>query len=192
MYPKRNNEMTVLSLYTKDYSKQMYLREISRLSKLPLKTIQNTLKTLEQEKIIKSVIRGKNKYFMLNLNNIITKLYLHSAELYKTIQFLHTYPHFKSFMKSIETNTPKIVFGSFAKSFADKDSDVDILSISTSEQKLPTHLLPNKIQQINMSEKDFVQALEKKEPLIKEIEEAHIILNNHSFFINLMWKCYAR
>ncbi|MBI2671531.1 nucleotidyltransferase domain-containing protein [Candidatus Woesearchaeota archaeon] len=187
MYQKRNNELEVISLFRGDYKSRHYLREIRRLSKLPLKTCQNVLVNLEKAKILKSSLEGKNKYFSLNLENIKTKLYLLQAEVYQTDIFLEKYSQIKMFLKSIKTTVPIIVFGSFAKFKADRGSDLDLLIISKEKIKLPFHLLPFKPHQINMAGKTFLKALKKQENLVKEIEENHIILNNHSFYINIMW-----
>jgi hypothetical protein len=192
MYPNRNKELEVISLFRGDYKARFYLREISKLSKLPLKTCQNTLTNLEKAKILKSKIEGKNKYFSLNLENIKTKSYLQQAEIYQTDLFLEKYPQFKMFLKSLKTTAPIIVFGSFAKFTADKNSDLDLLIITDKELNLPFHLLPFKPHQINMPEKMFLKAIDKQEDLIKEIEENHIILNNHSFYINTMWGYYGK
>ena len=37
MYHYRNNELEIISLFRGDYKARFYLREISKLSKLPLK-----------------------------------------------------------------------------------------------------------------------------------------------------------
>jgi len=192
MYQNRNNELEVISLFRHNYKARFYLREISKISKLPLKTCQNTLTKLEKSKILKSKIEGKNKYFLLNLENIKTKSYLQQAEIYQTDIFIEKYPAFKMFLKSLKITAPIIVFGSFAKFTADKNSDLDILVISDKELKLPFHLLPFKPHQIIMTEKTFLKALNQQENLIKEIEDNHIILNNHSFYVNVMWEYYER
>lgn len=192
MYPNRNNELEVISLFRVNYNARFYLREISKLSRLPLKTCQNTLLNLEKSKILKSQIEGKNKYFALNLENIKTKSYLQQSEIYQTDLFIEKYSQIKMFLKSLKTTAPIIVFGSFAKFTADKNSDLDLLVISDKELKLPFHLLPFKPHQINMAEKTFLKAIDKQEDLIKEIEENHIILNNHSFYVNIMWGYYGK
>lgn len=192
MYQKRNKELEVLALFTENYKRELYLREISKLSKIPLKTTQNILKSLEQNKILKSAQRGKNKYFSLNGANMQTNFYILQAEIHKTTMFLEKYPQFKIFLKEVATGSPMIVFGSFAKFTADKNSDLDVLTISEIEPKLPSHLLPNKIQLINLSESNFVKSIERQETLIKEIEKNHVILNNHSFYVNAMWNYYGR
>ena len=193
MYQKRYvRELEIIALYRSGYKKRFYLREISKLSKLPLKTSQNILANLEKSKILKSKVEGKNKYFSLNLDNIQAKSYLLQSEIYNTDLFLENYPQFKTFLKSLSTNTPLIIFGSFAKFKADKDSDLDLLVISEKEQKLPFHLLPHKVHQVNLGESTFIKAVKEQETLIKEIEESNIILNNHSFYINVMWDYYGK
>jgi len=193
MYQNRNNELEVISLYRLDYkNSRFYLRQISRLSKIPLKTCQTALMNLEKAKILKSKIEGKNKYFALNLDNIKTKSYLLQAEIYRTDIFLEAYPLIKTFLKSLNTNIPIIVFGSFARLKADKNSDLDLLIVSGEKEKLSYHLLPYKIHQVNISESSFSKAIKEQETLIKEIEENHVILNNHSFYINAMWENYGK
>jgi len=191
MYQNRNNELGVISLFRGNYKTRFYLREISKLTKIPLKTCQNVLKNLETFKVLKSKTEGKNKYFSLNLENIKTKSYLLQAEIYKTDVFLEKYPQIKVFLKSLKTNAPIIVFGSFARLSADKNSDLDLLIISEKEIKLPFHLLSFKPHQINLTEKTLFKSIKEQEDLIKEIEENHIIINNHSFYINIMWDCYG-
>ena len=192
MYQNRNNELEIISLFRGNYKTRFYLREISKLSKLPLKTCQNVLSILEKAKILKSKIEGKNKYFSLNLENIKTKSYLLQSEIYQTDLFIEKYSQFKMFLKSLQTTAPIIVFGSFAKLTAHKTSDLDLLIISKRELKLPFHLLPFKPHSVNLTEKTFIKSLKEQENLIEEIEENHIILNNHSFYIDIMWRQYGK
>lgn len=192
MYQNRNKELEILALFIGGYDRQFYLREISKLARLPLKTTQNLTAYLEKNRIMKGSMRGKNKYFKLNLDNVKTKLYLIQTELHKTALFTDKYPVFKPFMKGIRTNTPLIVFGSFAEFKADKASDLDLLVISKEKQALPFYLLPYNVHLIELSETSFVKALEKKEALVGEVGEKHIILNNHSFFVNTMWNWYGK
>ncbi len=189
MYQKRNNEFEVVSLYLGDYTRRYFLREIARETKLPLKNVQRALNSLEDKKIFHSKLDGKNKYFSLNLDNVLSKLYLLHAELQKTQRFLEAYPLCKPFLKSL-SHTPIIVFGSFARFAAGKHSDFDMLIISEEEPAL--HLLPYKIHPLRMKEKTFIKAVLRQETLIKEIEQNHIILNNHSFYVEHLWRHYAK
>lgn len=191
MYQKGNKELEIISLYT-DYTKQFYLREISKLSGIPLKTTQNITSNLERKGILKSNTKGKNKYFKLNLDNIQTKLFILESEVHKTIQFLDKQPLFKTFLKEVKNNDTIILFGSLAKLTPGKNSDADLLIITGNEEKQPYHLLPYKTHEVRLTETTFTKALEKKETLIKEIEEHHVILNNHSFYTNQLWNYYGK
>ncbi|MBS3074286.1 nucleotidyltransferase domain-containing protein [Candidatus Pacearchaeota archaeon] len=191
MYQKRNKELDVISLYSRDYKSEFYLRQISKLARLPLKTCQNILVNLEKDRILKSKIDGKNKYFSLNLNNISVKSYLLRAEIHKLDIFLEKYPEFKTFLKSVNTNSVLIIFGSFAKFRADKSSDLDLFIVSDKKEELPFHLLPYKIHQNSLKEESFKKAIVRKETLVKEIEENHIILNNPSSYVNIIWAYYG-
>jgi len=191
MYQKGNKELEIISLFRGNYKKRFYLREISKIANMPLKTCQNTLSKLEESKILKSNVEGKNKYFALNLENIKTKLYLQHAEIYQTDKFIEKHKLIKTFLKSTNTAATIIIFGSFAKSLENKNSDLDMLIVSNKAEALSNHLLPSKLHKIKMSEKNFLKAINQQENLIKEIEENHIILNNHSFYVNIMWNYYG-
>jgi hypothetical protein len=41
-----------------------------------------------------------------------------------------------------------------------------------------------------MTENIFSKTLEKGENVLKEIQDNHIILNNHSFFVNSFWSYF--
>lgn len=191
MYQKRNNQLAILALYAGDYTQQFYLREISRAAGIPLKTTQDALSRLAEQRIIKSITKGKHRYFRLNLESIRTRLHLLRAEMHKTFEFLERYPAFEMFLKEMAPDVPLLVFGSFARLEAKKDSDADLLVVSSSRIKLPSHLLSHRIHEIRLSEDDFRKGLEDKEALIEEIREHHIILNGHSFFVNSLWDRYA-
>ncbi len=189
MFQKRNKELEVLKLYLGDYSRRLYLREIAKLSMMPVKTAYTVLESLGKARILRAEVSGKNKYFSLNFENIEAKSMLLQAEVGKTMDFLGKYPAFRTFLKDMRTSSTVMVFGSFAEFRAGKDSDVDIIVIGR-KQELPFHLLPNKVHEIGMTEEEFMKAWEK-ETLIRKVRENHVILNNHSFFVNMMWEKYA-
>lgn len=192
MYPNiYNNEFEILKLFSENYDAEFYLREMSRLSNLPLKTTQNTLNYLENLKILKSTVQGKNKYFSLNLENISTKYYLLQTEVYNTLNFVEKYPLLKTFVKEIKINSTLIIFGSFASLKADRKSDLDILLISKNEEDIKTHTIPVKSHIIKLRENEFIENLRENNAFIKEIKKKHIILNNHSFYVNTLWEHYG-
>lgn len=186
MYQKRDK---ILRIYLRNFKVRYYLREVSKLTGLPLRTTQRLLTKLEEEKVMKSERVGKNKYYFLNLGNIRTKLHILISEISKTIDFLSRYKVFNLFLKE-KINACLIVFGSFAEFKPEKTSDLDLLIIG--DKNLPYHLLPYKVHKINLTEKQFEKALMKKEPLMKEILKKHIILTKHSYFVDKLWDYYEK
>ena len=162
MYKKINKEWEVIGLFTSDYNGRFFLRQISRLTKMALKSTQNVVAGLEREGVLKSKMEGKNKYFTLNLSNIRTKSYILQAELYRADKFVEQFSPLKIFLKSLTTNIPIIVFGSYARREATKESDLDVLVLSSDRPALPFHLLPYKIHQINIHEDAFKKSMAGK------------------------------
>lgn len=183
----------ILSLYCGDLKRKLHLREISRLSKLPLKTTSNHLRRLEKIKIIRSSLIGRHKYYELNLDNIKTKFLLIQTEIYRTSIFLSKYSVFKLFLNEVKPNNFMIVvFGSFAEFTATKNSDLDMLIISDKSLELPFYLIPYNIHEINLTSEEFLHSLEKDEVLMKEIITNHIVLYNHSYFVDSIWWYYGK
>ena len=80
--------LKIIGLYTANYRKSLHLREIARETDVDVKSIQLQMRKLERINILSSVIRGRNKEYTLNLNNIITKNYLIMAESFLTVIYL--------------------------------------------------------------------------------------------------------
>ena len=192
MYRKRDNKSRIMGLYVVDYRGQFYVREIARLLRIPLKNVQMALNLLEQEKIVKSRVSGKNKYFQLNLDNIQTKFMLIKTEIDRTMEFIEKKKGMNLFLKELKTDATCIIFGSYAREMEQKNSDIDLLTVTEKKEELPFHLLPLKVHQITISEKTFKAALQARETLIKEIEKNHILLNNHSWYVREMWHNYEK
>jgi len=88
------------------------------------------------------------------------------------------------------------LFGSFALGTNTKESDIDLIyigEINNNEKEIIKSLgkVYNKeIHLTIMSLKEFKEQLHKQNSLIKEIIKNHIILYNHDFLINGLWRYY--
>lgn len=190
MSQKRN---IILGMFCHNLKRRFYLRELSRLSRIPLRTTSRVLEELEKSGIILSKCEGRNKYFELNLGSIKARFLIQGAEIWRTIAFLERYLVFKSFLKEIKpVNCAVIIYGSFAESKAARDSDLDVLIVCDKEPDLPEYILPYTLHKVRLSKSEFLRGLEKDEPLLREILLNHIILYNHSFFVDAMWWYYGR
>jgi len=197
-YNINQTTLKILGLYLNDYKKSLHLREISRETKIDVKAIQLQLKKLEKINVLSSIIRGRNKDYRLNLNNVTTKYYLIMAEVFISIIYLKKNFLIKKIVEEIENkiHEPIILFGSFAKETHTKESDVDVFIISDKkiESSLiieSTDIIGREISLKSANRKQFLEGLRNNDPLIKEVVSNHIILKGADEFSDIMWSYHA-
>ena len=198
-YNINQTTLKILRLYSNDYTKSLHLRAIARETQVDVKAVQLQLKRLEKMNILSSVLKGRNKEYALNLGNSITKYYMVMAETLACISYLRRNFLIKKIVEEIGNKIDGILilFGSFAKGNATKESDVDLFVISEKKPSRPVaeeagDLVARSISIKSMSRKQFRDGLEEKDPLVNEIISNHITLKGVDDFCDLMWRYYAR
>lgn len=195
------HELDIISLYLSDYKRKIHLREIARLLNANHRTIALTLQKLEEKQILIFETIGKNKLYSLNINNISTREYITCTESVQKMKFFEKHFLFKKlltqlspFLEKQNNVLPIIIFGSYAKATEEKDSDIDILLFKDMKGKdLGIKIKEfakqyNKTIQIQEATREqFEAGLWEKDPLVMEIVNHHIILNNNQFFIGMLW-----
>jgi len=170
MVQKRNNtKLDIIELLQK---KEYYVREMAKRLDIPHSTILRKLNSLKKENVIDSKREGKNKIFFLK-KNIITKSYILKTELNKLIKLLREYPELSIIFEEILKKTEEkliILFGSYAKKIAKKNSDIDIY-IETKNKNIK-RLVEEIHSKINVK----IGSFDAKSLLIKEIIKNHIII----------------
>ncbi|MEM5811661.1 MAG: nucleotidyltransferase domain-containing protein [Candidatus Aenigmatarchaeota archaeon] len=186
--------LEILSLYTSNYEAKIHLREITRKIKTDTKTASLNLKKLLELKVLKSAKIGKHKEFFLNNENIVSKYFLIITEIYKSFTFLSThFKIFKIFEMLEELADGIIIFGSYAKNIATKESDLDLLIINgniESKRMEAENLYGIKISPKYFSTKEFIRAQKVKDILFIEVLSSHIILKGFELFVNTTWRNY--
>src|SRR3989338_8697139 len=98
---------------------------------------------------------------------------INNAEHYKLIQSIKEYPLLRNIILNIKAN-PKIklaiLFGSYAKGLAHKDSDIDIYIETTSKE------LKKELEQLNLKASVKIGKYNPDSLLIKEIKKNHVIV----------------
>lgn len=165
----------------KDYSKEIVLNllkmtnHIRRLAK-ELQTnqmmISRKIKELEQDNIVDYKQEGRNKaYFLKKTLEAQESIFI--AEHYKLIRTVKEYPSLRNIILKIKTD-PKIklavLFGSYAKGLAHKDSDIDIYIETVNKE------LKKEIEQLNTKVSVKIGKYDPNSLLIKEIEKNHVII----------------
>lgn len=170
MVQKRNiTELDVIEILLKN---ENHIRGIAKNLNDSHSTILRKLNNLKKENVVDSKIEGKNKVFFLK-NNLISKKYILQSELQKLIKLLNKYPELNIIFDEILKSTNEklvILFGSYAKGLAKKDSDIDIY-IET-ENRNVKKIIENIHSKINVK----IGIFDNKSLLIKEIIKDHVIL----------------
>lgn len=191
--------LKIIGLYTDNYKKSIHLREIARETDVDVKSIQLQLKKLERINVLSSILKGRNKEYTLNLNNIITKYYLIMAESFISVIYLKKHFLIKKILDEMgnKIDDPLILFGSFVKGGHTKESDIDLFVIS--EKKIDksialqtSDLLDRDINIKSSNKTLFLDGLRNKDPLINEVVSNHIILKGIDEFCEILWRYYVR
>lgn len=190
--------LKILGLYTNDYKKSLHLREISREIQADVKTTQLQLKKLEKINVISSSIKGRNKEYVLNLGNILTKYYMIMAETFASIIYIKKNFLIKKVISEIEgkIDGTLILFGSFVKGGYTKESDIDLFVISDKKIKKSivfetAKLIDREINIQSTTGERFLAGLKNKDPLVNEVVSNHIVLKGADKFCDIMWSYHA-
>ena len=130
------------------------------------------IKSLFKENVVDYREEGKNKTYFLK-KNPETKAYTFMTEHYKLIKVLEKYPSLRGIIEKIQKDKNiklAILFGSYAKHKAKKESDIDIY-IETKNRKIKEDL-----ERIDSELSVKIGDYDTKNLLIKEIEKNHIVI----------------
>lgn len=155
-----------------------HLRGIAKLLDASHSTVSRTLARFIDENVLDFKTEGKNKVFFIK-KNLQAKNYVFNAERYKLIQLLKQYPELGIIIEDVLKNCDAkmiILFGSFAKGTAKKDSDIDIY-IETTDRKIK-----DKIETLHSKISVKIGDFDTHDQLIKEIIKNHIIVKGADDF----------
>lgn len=149
----------------------LYVNEISRKLDLDKRNLVKKLKELEEEGILKSVIRGNQKIFSINKSFSLFNEYRQIV--FKTIGIENKIRDICSKVEGVER---AYIFGSYAKNDLDTHSDIDLLVIGNHKvASLQRHI--NKLQEqidreiniINMDKNEFENRKKRKDTFVENI-----------------------
>jgi len=149
-----------------------HIRGLAKIININHTNIARKINKLYRENIVDYEIKGKNKVFFLK-KTIEAKQYVYMTEHYKLLKLLQKYPALRKIIETIQKkNNIKlaIIFGSYAKHTAKKESDIDIY-IETTNRKIKREL-----EFIDSKLSIKIGAYNKDNLLIKEIEKSPIII----------------
>ncbi len=151
---------------------ESHLRGIAKQLDASHSTISRILDRLYKENIMDFRKEGRNKVFFIR-RNLQAKNYVFNAERYKLIKLIKQYPELSVIIENILKNCDEkliILFGSYAKGIAKKDSDIDIF-IESSDRKAK-----DKAESLHSRIKAKIGNFDLDSMLIREIIKNHVIL----------------
>ena len=117
---------TVLGYFMLHEGQELYVNEMARRLKLDQGNLYRKLKELEKEGILKSELRGKERYYSLNTSFALREEY--KKIILKTVGLEHL---LKEALQRVEGLKEAYLFGSYAKDQMDAASDIDLLAIGS-------------------------------------------------------------
>lgn len=175
-----NETIEILKLLISNKEEIFSIRKISKIRKINYKSAYLSLRFLEKEKlvILKRIGNTLSCTFNNKFNDLVFKAeYLRREEVLKNKNFFIVY----NGLKEINKQFILLLFGSYAKGTANKDSDIDLLLISNKEVDeiihTKTRLLPINFHLTTISYEEFVSMLKSKEfTVVSEVIKKNIIL----------------
>jgi len=147
-------------------------RELSKELRMPLTTIQRALKQMIDANLIEFEVSGKNKIFTIK-KNILAKKFVYNAENYKLMKLIDKYPFFEPLISDIlkeSKNNIMLLFGSYARFDAVKQSDIDLYVETKSKD------VKKKLEMINSKLNVKIGLFDLDSLLVKETIKNHVIL----------------
>lgn len=180
MVQKRDNlELDIVGLLFKS---ENHVRGIAKKLNESHSTILRKLNSLQKENVIDSKKEGKNKIFYLK-KNIVSRSYILQAELHKLTKLLRSNPELSIIFEDVLEKTDEkliVLFGSYAKGLAKKDSDIDIY-IETKSRSVK-----KAVEEIHSNINVKIGTFDIKSPLIKEIIKDHVLLRGIEVFYEML------
>ncbi len=135
-------------------------------------TAHRRLTALFKQNIIDYSVEGKNKVFSIK-KTLLAKTFMYRAEQYKFTKLILAYPFMAVILDEVlkKCNAQLILlFGSYAKFNAKKESDIDIY-VETTDRKVK-EVLESENSKISVK----IGLFDQENPLIKEIIKNHVVL----------------
>ena len=165
----------------KDYNMQIiesllksenHIRGLAKALNTNQTTIARKVNELYKNNIVDYRQEGRNKVFFVK-KTLEAKQFAYAVEVNKLLELLDKYPNLRRIIEEIKQNKKislAILFGSYAKGTANKESDIDIY-VDTKDRKIK-----EEIELIDSKIRMKIGHYSKESLLIKEIEKNHIII----------------
>ena len=192
-------ELKIVDLLARNTEQKFTINEIAKSLEEYYSFVHRTVNKLVKDDVIIKEKAGKSHLCSINLDAEKTIALVNLSEIEKKNDLYSSNKELKiileDFVKSAEsivTPISIVLFGSYAKSAARRESDIDILLISRTKagiDKITKEMYAKYGKEINpvmMTSEDFKR--QKSKAMVKEIIKDHYILYGVEKFVNLVFK----
>lgn len=176
MVQKRDNmDLEIIRLLIKQ---EYHVRGLAKALNESHSTILRKLNRLVDDNVLDYRKEGKNKVFSIK-KNIISKNYILQSEIYKLNSMITKYPELMIIIEELLNKIDAkliVIFGSYAKFKAKKDSDIDVY-IETNNRNIK-----KAAESIHSKINAKLGHFDLKSNLIKEIIKDHVIIRGFEEF----------
>lgn len=155
---------------------ELYVNEMARRLEVDPGNLIRKLKELEREGLLKSRVRGKERYYSLNLSYPLFKEY--KRIILKTVGLEYL---LREAVGKIQGIQAAYLFGSYARNRMDASSDIDLLLVGTydtvdAQRKIAPlkKTIDREINVVNMNTEEY-KGGRGKHPLLKSIRKSRRI-----------------
>ncbi|MBN2102341.1 MAG: nucleotidyltransferase domain-containing protein [Candidatus Aenigmarchaeota archaeon] len=186
-----DTDLKILSLFTKGYDKEYYIREVEKLLDISSRTALVTLAKLEKKGILESKTKGKIKSYALKKSSLSREFFL-LTEQYKKICFLEDNHLIKEILEKTDEYMQGmiIVFGSYAKGIHKDDSDLDLFVVGKFDENKVNEI--GRKYGIDINIKSYPMKMFEKsihdDILLKEVSGNHILIKDAEEFVRKVVK----
>src|SRR3989344_6055269 len=192
-------ELKIIDLLARNTERKFTINEIAKSLEEYYSFVHRTVNKLIKDAVIIKEKAGKSYLCSINLDTEKTIALINLSEIEKKNDFYNSNKELKIILEDFVKMTESIVnpisivlFGSYAKGTATKESDIDILLISRIKvgiDKITKEIYAKYGKEINpvmMTSEDFKR--QKDKVIIKEIIKDHYVLYGVEKFVNLVFK----
>ena len=192
-------ELKIVDLLARNLEKKFTINNVAKLLKEHYSFVHRIVNKLFEDGVIYKDKVGKSYICSLNLENEKTLILLQLSEIEKKDYFLSSNKELKlildDFVKLAESQInliSMVLFGSYAKDTATKESDIDIFMVSKGKagiDKISREIYAKYGKEINtiiITPDDFRK--QRNKDLIKEIINNHYIIYGVERFVDLVFR----
>ena len=194
----------ILEVFMSDPAQEIHLREISRLSKVSLNNVNDSLRQFVKDGLFNRREVSNMSFFKPNLDNEDLLKLFEYLELKRKKEFFNKNKNIARLLEKYAANVINlskrqiqliVLFGSVARNEWAKGSDIDILAVSSNKDNDIISILNKskidvspllEIRPVSTTIEKFTEGLREKAEFYHELWSDRIVLYNESLFWQLV------